>query len=251
MRWRATVAYDGTSFQGWQSQVSGQAVQDFLEVRLAEIAGVPIRIHGAGRTDAGVHADAQVFHFDHEWEHGPEKLLRALRIGLPEGILVSSVGRASDDFHARHSAVGKRYVYRFYEGWAPPRELRFVHSLRHLRLDVDAMNAAAETLVGTHDFTAFGASRSGAGIDENPVKELRRLDVFRDGPHVTLTTEASGYLYKMVRSLAGCLQAVGTGRLPVDEVVAIRDSRVRTYRVPTAPARGLTLEAVFYPDSSE
>lgn len=246
MRWKGTVAYDGTDFEGWQAQPSGNTVQDFLEVRLSTVCEMPIRIHGSGRTDSGVHADAQVFHFDHEWRHGPVKFLRALRTGLPAGILVTAMEEVSDDFHARFSAIGKRYVYRYFEGWAPPKESRYVHSLRNFRLDVEAMNAAATRLLGEHDFSAFAANRRDDS-DENPVKDLRMLEVSREGPRITLVTEASGYLYKMVRSLAGCLQDVGTGKIGPDDVEAILHSKVRTARVATAPAEGLTMTRVYYP----
>lgn len=246
MRWKATVAYDGTDFEGWQAQPSGNTVQDYLEKRLAFVCEGRIRIHGSGRTDSGVHAVAQVFHFDHEWRHGPVKFLRALRTGLPEGILVTAIEEADAEFHARFSAIGKRYVYRYFEGWAPPQEARYTHSLKNFRLDVEAMNDAGRRLLGEHDFSAFAANRRDDS-DENPVKDLRRLEVAREGPRLILTTEASGYLYKMVRSLAGCLQDVGTGKLAPEEVVTIRDSRVRTAKVATAPARGLTMERVYYP----
>ncbi len=246
MRWKCFVAYDGTDFEGWQSQPNGNTIQDYLERRLSFLCERPIRIHGSGRTDSGVHATGQVFHFDHDWRHGPIKLVRALRTGLPEGIQVFAIEPAKEDFHARFSAINKRYIYRFYEGWAPPFELRYVHSLKNFRLDIEAMNEAARRLIGTHDFTAFAANR-GDESEEDPVKELRVLQMSREGPRVTLETEGSGYLYKMVRSLAGCLQDVGIGKLTANDVESILHSRNRTALVQTAPARGLTLERVDYP----
>lgn len=251
MRWKCLVAYDGTDFEGWQAQPGGNTVQDFLERRLGVICERPIRIHGSGRTDSGVHATGQVFHFDQDWAHGGEKLLRALRTGLPEAIQVQLVEEAAVDFHARYSAIGKRYVYRYHEGWAPPFELRYTHSLKKFRLNVQAMNMAAAALLGTHDFSAFAANRRDGRSDDNPVKKLWRLEVVRDGPRVTLITEGSGYLYKMARSLAGCLQAVGTGKLPPEAMAGILHGRKRTHVVTTAPARGLTLEKVFYPEGPE
>lgn len=246
MRWKCHVAYDGTHFEGWQAQPSGNTVQDFIERRLATLCEKPIRIHGAGRTDSGVHAVGQVFHFDHDWPHGPEKLLRALRTGLPEGIQVYAAEAVSDAFHARFSAINKRYVYRFFEGWAPPFETRYTHSLKNFRLDEARMNAAADRLIGVHDFSAFGANLQESG-NENPVKDLRILKIVREGPRLTLITEGSGYLYKMVRSLAGSLLNVGIGKLTPDDIEDILISRVRTTLVTTAPARGLTLERVDYP----
>lgn len=247
MRWKCLVAYDGTAFEGWQAQPGGNTVQDFIERRLGVICARPVRIHGSGRTDSGVHARGQVFHFDHAWPHGPLPLLRALRTGLPEGIQVQSVEPAGERFHARFSATGKRYVYHYHEGWAPPFEVRYTHSLKKLRLNEAAMNAAAQPLLGRHDFSAFAANR-GIAHGDDPVKDLWRIEVVRDGPRLRLITEGSGFLYKMVRSLAGCLQDVGTGKLPPEAIAEILKSRRRTHLVTTAPARGLVLDRVFYPE---
>jgi len=245
MRWKCTVAYDGTDFEGWQSQPSGNTVQDHIERRLAWLFKQPVRIHASGRTDSGVHARGQVFHFDGDWAHKPEDLLAALRVGFPDSIQVYAAERVADDFHARFSATGKCYAYRFFEGDAPPFETRYCWSLGRRRLDLDAVNRAAAHLVGRHDFSAFSANPRD-DREENPVKDLRRLEVVRDGPRLTLWTEASGYLYKMVRSLAGCLCEVGLGKLDPDELPAILASRTRTNRVMTAPARGLCMERVDY-----
>lgn len=244
-RWRATVAYDGTDFTGWQSQRTDDAVQDHLERRLAAIAGTAVRIHGAGRTDAGVHALGQVCHFDLAWAHPAAHLLRALRSGLPAGISVRTVRPAPADFHARYSATGKRYRYQLYQGYASPLEARYTWSLGERPLDIEAMRAAASHLVGKHDFSAFAANRRDASR-ENPVKELRRLDLRARGRRLVLTTEGSGYLYKMVRSLVGCLVDVGRGKLTPADVARILASRERTALVVTAPPEGLCLVKVFY-----
>lgn len=245
MRWKCQVAYDGTDFEGWQAQPNGNTVQDHIERRLTFLMKGPVRIHGSGRTDSGVHAVGQVFHFDGDWAHGPEALIQALRTGFPDSIQVYHVEVVPDDFHARYSATGKRYIYRMYEGWAPPAETRYAHSLGRRRLDLDRVNQAGRLLLGTYDFSAFGANRADDS-EENPVKELRKLEVVREGPRLILETEASGYLYKMVRSLAGCLMDVGIGKLQPGQVVEIRESRTRTAQVVTAPARGLSLEKVYY-----
>ncbi len=245
MRWKCTVAYDGTDFAGWQSQACGNTVQDHIERRLAFLFKGPVRIHGAGRTDAGVHATGQVFHFDGGWRHGAEALAEALRVGFPKSIQVTSAAETTPDFHARFSATGKFYTYSFFEGFAPPMETRYRWSMGRRRLDVGAMNAAAARLVGRHDFSAFGANPRD-NRTEDAVKDLRRLEVLRDGPRVELVTEGSGYLYRMVRSLAGCLVDVGTGKLTPDEVAEILAGRIRTNRVVTAPPEGLCLREVFY-----
>jgi len=250
MRWKCTVAYDGTDFEGWQSQLRGNTIQDQIESRLKTLFERDIRVHGSGRTDSGVHATGQVFHFDADWKHGGDKLIRAFRAGLPETIQVERVEAEADDFHARHSATGKRYIYRMFEGWAPPTEVRFCYSLGKRRMDLERMNAAGKLLLGRHDFSAYGASQ-GEDSGENPVKDLRLLEVVRigEGPRLELRTEASGYLYKMVRSLAGCLIDVGSGRISVEEVVVLRDAKGRSHRVVTAPPQGLTLEHVYYGDN--
>jgi len=249
-RFKCLCAYDGTDFYGWQSQAGGNTVQDFIEARLAVVFKKPIRIHGSGRTDSGVHAKGQVFHFDADWPHDTVTLHRALRGGLPQGIQVSRVSLAPAHFHARYRATGKRYSYNLFIGEAPPMETRYAWSLgeRALGLDVAAMQAAAQSLLGEHDFSAFSAARGKGSNDENenPVKDLRRLDIVRKGCRVKVTTEASGYLYKMVRSLVGALVEVGLGKVDPGELVRIRDSGKRTVAVPTAPARGLCLEKVFY-----
>jgi tRNA pseudouridine38-40 synthase len=246
MRWKCQVAYDGTDFEGWQAQPGGNTVQQHLERRLSFLFDQPVRIHGAGRTDSGVHARGQVFHVDAPWKHGAETLLKALRTGIPDSIQVFSVEEAGEDFHARFSATGKRYVYRLFEGYAPPFENRYTLSLRERQLDLERINEAAALLIGRHDFSAFGAKRSEDSA-ENPVKELRKLELTRNGPRLLLVTEGSGYLYKMVRSLAGCLIDVGRGRLRVSQVAEILAGAQRTGLVCTAPAHGLTLERVDYP----
>lgn len=249
-RWRCWVAYDGTDFEGWQAQPSGNAVQNHLERRLSFLCKEPIRIHGSGRTDSGVHATGQVFHFDGIWNHSAEDLLKALRTGFPDSIQVYRAEPCEADFHARYSAVGKRYLYRIFEGFAPPMETRYCWSLGHRRLDHEAMNAGAASLIGRHDFSAFGANPRDDREDD-PVKELRVLRVLREGPRLTLETEASGYLYKMVRSLTGCLVDVGTGKLKPEDLPGILESRVRTNRVVTSPPQGLCLERVYYPEEEK
>lgn len=247
MRWKCTCAYDGTDYYGWQSQVEGNTLQDVIEARLKDIFKEPVRIHGSGRTDSGVHAHGQVFHFDFDWQHGAEKLQEALSSGLPESIQIIEVEAVTDDFHARFSATGKYYAYQLYLGYASPEDTRYCWSLGNRTLDFDAMQRAANKLLGEHDFTAFAALRGDESEkDENPVKDMRLLDVIVEGPYVRIETEASGYLYKMVRSLVGCLVDVGLGKLSPEDVAHILESKKRTQAIVTAPAKGLWLERVFY-----
>lgn len=245
MRWKCICAYDGTDFEGWQRQPNEKAVQNHLEAALSRIFDKPILTHGSGRTDAGVHARGQCFHFDAEWPHDSDKLIRALHSILPTSIRIQSVRRASDSFHARFSVKGKRYLYRYYLGRADPVDERYVWACRDLPVDLDLMRAASEVLVGTHDFTAYSASH-GKDSDPNPVKTVASINLVQRGNHLRLDVEGSGFLYRMVRSFAGALYWVGRGRLSISDVEEILESKQRTHRVVTAPAKGLFLDKVFY-----
>ena len=245
MRWKCTCAYDGTDFDGWQRQPSGGAVQNHIEAALTQIFDRPLQLHGSGRTDAGVHARGQCFHFDAEWLHEPEKLIRALHSILPTSIRVKSAKSVSDDFHARFSVSGKRYLYNYYLGRADPVDDRYVWACRDLPLDLKEMQVAADRLLGTHDFSAYSATH-GKENDPNPVKTVSRLQLKQQGKFIRLDAEGSGFLYRMVRSIAGALYAVGRGRLTPDDIAEILESKKRTHRIVTAPAKGLFLDKVFY-----
>jgi tRNA pseudouridine38-40 synthase len=244
-RWKCLVAYDGTAYSGWQAQPDKNAVQDHLERRLAALLQTEVRIHGSGRTDAGVHARGQVFHFDSDWRHGAEKLLAALRGGLPPSIQVRAAEPVTTDFHARFSAIGKTYHYHLIHGeWADPFEHAYTWSVPK-RLDVAAMRAAAEALRGRHDFRAFSAF--GGEERENTVRTLACLDLFEDGPRLRIEAEAEGFLYKMVRSLVGALAYAGMGKLTPARIAELLLTRERTAEVETAPPQGLCLQHVRYP----
>ena len=242
-RWRCVCAYDGTDFNGWQSQEGGNTVQDFIEARLKAIFGGDVGLQGSGRTDSGVHAHGQVFHFDAPWGHGAEKLRRALQSGLPKTILLKSVRRARPDFHARFSAKGKVYRYHLHLGEADPFEVKYCWSLNR-ELDWPAVLTAAKILRGKHDFWAF----SGENDREyhTTVRDLRRLDIKRTGRRVTFTFEADGFLYKMVRSLTGALVNVGIGKLKPSDLAGMLKSRRRVAAVVTAPPQGLFMVKVKY-----
>lgn len=246
-RWKCICAYDGTDFRGWQSQTTRDAVQDVVEGALHAILKQPVRIHGSGRTDAGVHALGQVFHFDGEWSHGPGKLQAAVGSRLPPSIRIRGTEKTGPGFHARYSATGKRYHYRIFLGQADPFETRYCLSLP-FSLDREAMSRAGECLLGRHDFSAFAADNGADPDQENPVKDFRRFDLASDGPRLRLTFEASGFMYKMARSLAGALVRVGRGKLSPEDFAGILTSGVRTKEVVTASPRGLFLEKVFYGD---
>jgi len=214
-----------------------------IEARLAQVFKKPIRIHGSGRTDAGVHALGQVFHFDAVWEHGPGRLLAALRVGLPLALRIRSVRRVAPDFHARFQAKGKRYVYHLHLGDADPFIRPYCWALMR-PIDSVAMRAAAAALCGRHDFRGFTALNGPER--EDTVRELRRLEVVQRGRRVRIIAESEGFLYKMVRSLAGVLVAVGEGRMSVEDVRMILERGERIPAVQTAPAQGLFLVKVWY-----
>jgi len=242
-RWKCVVAYDGGPFMGWQSQESGRTVQDLIEAQMKQVFGHPIRIEGSGRTDSGVHAHAQVFHFDAAWRHGAEKLRRALQTGLPRSILLKSLREASPNFHARFDAKGKIYRYHLHLGLADPFEVNYCWPLGR-ELDWPAVLAAAKVLRGQHDFWAFSGEND--RTYETTVRHLRRLDVRRKGPRATFTFEADGFIYKMARSLTGALVSVGLGKLTPADLAVLLKSRKRVPEVVTAPPQGLFLVKVLY-----
>jgi len=242
-RWKCVCAYDGAGFSGWQSQKGGNAIQDVIEARLAQVLERPVRTHASGRTDSGVHARGQVFHFDAEWRHGPEKLLAALRHRLPPSIQIKTVRAAAGTFHTRFDATGKIYAYELYLGDADPFTRPFCWPVSR-SVDLKAMVRAAALLRGRHDFKAFSAWNGAERGDT--VRTLRRVDIVRRGARVRLTFEADGFLYKMVRSLVGALVAVGTGKLSPEQVGRMLGSGVRTAAVQTAPPQGLFLQRVLY-----
>ena len=243
-RWKCICAYNGTDYYGWQSQVGGNTIQDIIEAKLKTVFKRELRIHGAGRTDSGVHAHGQVFHFDADWKHEVDKLKLAINSGLPEDIQVLRVNKAKDDFHARFSAKKKRYIYYCYQGRAGLRDMHFCWSLCRT-LNVEELQKAAKIFLGKHDFTSFAASRRDESR-ENPMKVIYRMDIIRKGNKIKLVTEGSGYLYRMVRSIVGVLVEVGIGNMHPVEVKNILSQRKRSRLVPTAPARGLFLDKVFY-----
>ena len=245
-RYRATIAYDGTDFFGWQRQPSARSVQQDLEEALLPLSpdGAPVAVHGSGRTDAGVHARGQVAHFDLAREMDPVALRRALNTRLAPDVRVLAAAVAAPDFDARRSAHSKQYRYFVWNAEVmDPARRRFRHHVPRA-LDLAAMRRAAAGFVGEHDFAAFTANPDRPV--ESTVRRVFAVEVEGDGPEVEIRVTGNGFLYKMVRSISGFLLAVGTGREKPEAVAEVLASRVRTARVESAPACGLSLWQVFY-----
>ncbi len=244
-RYRIVVAYDGTRYSGWQTQPDQVTVQGELERVLTALTGQQERVHCCGRTDAGVHANEQVAHFDLKAPVVIKKFLKGFNALLEEDIRIVSIRKATPDFHARFDAQGKEYRYYIWNDEILPPFVR--HYRLHVRpkLNVAAMNRAAQRLVGKNDFAAFSANPN-REVD-GTVRHLRYLKVRKSGHEICIVARGDGFLYKMVRSLAGYLIRVGTGELEPDTASAILDSKLRTARVPTAPPQGLFLWKVWYP----
>lgn len=247
-RYRLHVAYDGTNYAGWQIQPHHPTVQQALEEAFHRVTGERVRVESSGRTDTGVHARTQVCHVDLVKQPILRKLILGLNSLLPPDIRVMSIRRAPPDFHARFSAAGKEYRYFIYNGRVMPPHLRLYNTWVRKNLDVRAMRKAARALVGKHDFAAFSANphRESNGT----VRHVKKLRVIKRGSHVVIVARADGFLYRMMRSLAGFLIRVGTGELPPESATAILHSKRRTARVPTAPPEGLFLWQVFYKRAS-
>ena len=252
-RMRLTVAYDGRPYAGWQSQPSGLTVQDMLEVAIAKILPQHfLRVLGSGRTDAGVHALGQVLHFDppEEGSPPPEAWQRALNVHLPPSIRVMESRWVGNTFHARFDAVGKTYRYRIWTGQVlPPFEAGL--ALHHPRaLDMPLLKAACGEVAGTHDFTNFAAFRGNEDGSEDNTRTIWSVTPAIESEVVTLTFHGSGFLYKMVRLLTGAILRVATGREPLTWLTDLVHRRVPGKCAHVAPAAGLYLVAVHYPDGT-
>jgi tRNA pseudouridine38-40 synthase len=244
---KMVVSYVGTRFAGWQVQPGRPTVQGILEERIGRILQEPVRIAGAGRTDAGVHARGQVANFLTASRIPVQGLLRGLNARLPTEVAVMQVEEAPESFHARADARGKEYLYRISRaGVISPFDAPFV-AVVHGGLNVEAMQRAAREVRGTHDFTSFCPVDSEI---ENKVRTLSVSEVTEDGPEVRYRVVGNGFLRHMVRTLAGTLILVGRGRLDADAIPPILKTRDRTSAGPVAPARGLVLERVLYGEGS-
>jgi len=244
MRFKLTIEYDGADFVGWQRQDNGLGVQQALEQAITAFCGEQVTVFGAGRTDSGVHALAQVGHFDLERETTAYKVCEAMNYHLKDhNVAILEAEVVDDEFHSRFSAIGRSYVYKITNRRAPLVLERGRSWRQKGKIDVVAMHEAAQVLVGKHDFTTFRATNCQA---ESPVKTLRRLDVERQDEEIRVHVEARSFLHHQVRNLVGTLMLVGRGKWGPDDVAAALAARDRSAGGETAPACGLYLSGVSY-----
>jgi tRNA pseudouridine38-40 synthase len=244
-RWRLTIEFDGTPFMGWQRQEHGPSVQQELEEAIHRMTGELAAVHGAGRTDAGVHALAMTAHVDiakslteHRLREGINALVR------PQPVSILAVQPAADDWHARFSCVERRYRYRILNRRAPSALDRGRVWHISVPLDAEAMREGAANLVGRHDFTTF---RSAQCQSDSPVKTLDRLEVSREGDEVHVEAAARSFLHHQVRSMTGCLALVGRGQWSPDDMRKALEARNRAALGFNAPSRGLYFVEAIYP----
>ncbi len=246
-RYKLTIEYDGTPYWGWQAQKDGPSVQERLQRAIKTFTGEDYVPRGAGRTDRGVHATGQVAHIDLATARDPRVIRNALNAHLvPDPIAIIGVEEVGDDFDARFSGVQRHYLYRIVNR----REFLVLDRMRawhvSLPLDVDAMHAAGQILVGRHDFTTFRSIRCQA---KSPVKRITELKLWREGDHIQMTVRAPSFMHNQVRSIIGSLKLVGQGKWTVDDVRSALEACDRKSCGPVAPPEGLYLTRVDYDPS--
>ena len=245
-RFRLTVEYDGRPYMGWQRQAHGPSVQQTIEAAVTLVTGETAAVHAAGRTDAGVHATGMAVHVDIEKPITPYRLTEALNARTrPHPVAILACAAVPDDWHARFSCIGRRYIYRIVERRAP---LTFDEGKAWRlppHLDAEAMHEAAQRLIGLHDFTTF---RSAHCQSASPVKTLDRLAVRRVAGGIEVEAAARSFLHHQVRSMVGCLSLVGRGKWSADDLGAALDARDRSALGLNAPPDGLYFVEAVYPE---
>jgi len=243
-RYKLTIEYDGQPFVGWQYQAAGHSVQGVLEEAVARVNGEPAAVHGAGRTDAGVHALAQVAHVDLAKSWDPFKLRNALNGNVrPHPVSVLEAAAVDDQFHARFSATRRHYLYRILNRRSPPALDRGRVWWLPMDLDSEAMHEAAQVLAGKHDFSTFRAAQCQAN---SPIRTLDRLEVSRYGELIEIRCDARSFLHNQVRSMVGSLKLVGEGKWRARDLKAALEARDRSRCGPVSPPDGLFLLRVDY-----
>ncbi len=248
MRIKLVVAYDGTDYCGWQIQPERPTVEGVLNEQLSRLFNTQIKVIGASRTDSGVHALGNVAVFDVDTKIPPEKVALALNTMLPDDIRVQSSCQVEDDFHPRHCDCIKTYEYRILNRAVQLPLARYNSTYCRQPLDEVKMQEAAAYLVGEHDFKSFCCVKTQA---ESTIRTIYSVQVMREGEYVIIRVRGNGFLYNMVRIIAGTLMNVGKGQLAPDMVKEMLIGRDRTIAGPTAPAQGLTLVGIEYTDSKD
>ncbi len=238
------LAYDGSAWQGWQTQPHGQTVQDTLERALAEFARMPVPTICAGRTDTGVHAVMQIVHIDTPLDRRLESWVRGMNTFLPRSINVAWAQDVDPSFHARFSALSRTYTYVLWRGRTQPALWAGRAGWTHHPLDLHAMRNGASHLIGEHDFSTFRSSQCQAA---SPIRTLTRLDIEEQGPFVVLTLQANAFLHHMVRNLLGALLQIGQGREANNWTATLLEQRDRRLAAATFMPDGLYLSSVEYP----
>lgn len=244
-RIKLIVAYDGTNYCGWQVQPNAVTIEGVLNQALSELLREEIKVTGASRTDSGVHSLGNVAVFDTETRIPPEKIAVALNQRLPDDIVVQDSCQVADDFHPRHCNSKKTYEYRILNRKFPMPTRRLDTYFFYRPLDLKRMQQAAAFLKGTHDFKSFCSANS---LVEDTVRTVYALDVYREADVITIRVQGSGFLYNMVRIIAGTLIQVGLGVIQPEELPAMIEARNRGAAGPTAPACGLTMIGIEYLD---
>lgn len=240
-----TIAYEGTKYCGWQQQPNAITVEGILNQELTNLLHEEIQVIGASRTDSGVHAEGNVCVFDTETRIPAEKICYALNHSLPEDIVVQSSRQVPDRFHPRKTECEKTYEYKIWNAdFIQPFNRKYTHFV-YRELDTDKMQKAAQYLVGTHDFTSFCSIH--ATVPDH-VRTIHEAQIIKEGNLITIRLRGNGFLYNMVRIIAGTLIQVGTGERSIESVKQALDSMNREAAGPTAPAQGLTLVGIRYPE---
>ena len=242
-RVRMIIQYDGTAYAGWQRQLTGLGIQQVMEEELAKLTGHKCALHASGRTDSGVHAAAQVAHFDTDVEIKPFNLILGANVRLPDDIAVVDAEYTDNSFDARRDAKRKTYVYRMYVDSVRRPFLDVNHLQIYKQPDLSAMNRAAAALVGRHDFKCFCAT---GGNAKTFVREIFSCDVRQEGNIIEISVCGNAFLYNMVRIVAGTLLWVGRGKIKAEDLPQIIASKDRSRCGKTLPPHGLTLESVEY-----
>jgi tRNA pseudouridine38-40 synthase len=245
-RYKITFSYDGTNFQGLQVQPNQVTVQGELERALLHITRQQVRPHACGRTDTGVHARAMVAHFDLDDVRDVVRFRVGLNAVLPPDIRVHEIELVGDDFHARFNSLHKEYRYFIWNADVMPpfKRLYALHDRRPL--DIERMREAAAHLVGEQDFKSFCCNAPGQGGRDGTVRTIYKLEIRQEGDEITIVVDGSGFLYKMVRTIAGFLMRVGRGEMEPSDTLRYLENRTRTAEIPSAQAHGLFMWQIWY-----